>query len=183
MDNRAEGSIKIFLRTFFVSQSRKSPKGILYCCSKVGYRKCLDKKRGVSRFSVEKFLSHSPENFRRGIVYCCIIFGDRKTLDKRGGVSGFSVENFSSHSAEKFRGGILYCCIDFGNRKGLDRKGRELQGIPSNIFCLTVPKNFVGQSFIVALISGIEKFWIGRGGGSIKIFHRESFVSQCQKDT
>ena len=85
MDNRAEGSIKIFLRTFFVSQSRKSPKGILYCCSKVGYRKCLDKKGGVSRFSVEKFLSHSPENFRRGIVYCCIIFGDRKTLDKRGG--------------------------------------------------------------------------------------------------
>ena len=144
MDNRAEGSIKIFLRTFFVSQSRKSPKGILYCCSKVGYRKCLDKKGGVSRFSVE---------------------------------------NFSSHSAENFRGGILYCCIDFGNRKGLDIKWRELQGIPSNNFCLTVPKNFVGQSFSVALISGIEKLWIGRGGGSIKIFHREIFVSQCQKDT
>ena len=105
-----------------------------------------------------------PEKFRRGIVYCCIIFGDRKTLDKRGGgVSRFSVENFSSHSEENFRGGILYCCINFGNRKGLDRKGRELQGIPSNIFCLTVPKIFVGEPFSVALISGIEKVWIGRG--------------------
>ena len=29
---------------------------------------------GVSRFSVENFLSHSAENFRRGILYCCIIF-------------------------------------------------------------------------------------------------------------
>ena len=105
-----------------------------------------------------------PEKFRRGIVYCCIIFGDRKTLDKRGGgVSRFSVENFSSHSEENFRGGILYCSINFGNRKGLDRKGRELQGIPSNIFCLTVPKIFVGEPFSVALISGIEKVWIGRG--------------------
>ena len=29
---------------------------------------------GVSRFSVENFLSHSAENFRRGILYCCISF-------------------------------------------------------------------------------------------------------------
>ena len=44
----------------------------------------MDKKGGVSRFSVEKFLSHSAENFRRGIVYCCINFGFRKSLDKKG---------------------------------------------------------------------------------------------------
>ena len=105
MDNRAEGSIKIFLRTFFVSQSRKSPKGILYCCSKVGYRKCLDKKGGVSRFSVEKFLSHSPEKFRRGIVYCCIIFGDRKTLDKRGGSIKIFCRKFFVSQCGKFQWG------------------------------------------------------------------------------
>ena len=28
---------------------------------------------------------------------------------------------------------------------------------PLKIFCLTVPKNFVGESFSVSLISGIEK--------------------------
>ena len=32
-----------------------------------------------------------------------------------------------------------------------------------NFFCLTVPKNFVGEPFSVSLISGIEKFWIREG--------------------
>ena len=58
---------------------------------------------GVSRFSVENFLSHSFENFRRANLYCCNNFRYRISLDKRGGgVSKFSVELFLSHSAEKF---------------------------------------------------------------------------------
>ena len=40
---------------------------------------------GASRFSVQKFLSHSAENFPRGILYCCNNFGYRESLDKRGG--------------------------------------------------------------------------------------------------
>ena len=79
---------------------------------------------GVSRFSVQKFLSDSPENFSRGILYCCPIFGYREGLDKR----------------------------EEGN-----------QCIPSKIFCLTVPKKFVEESFTVALNSGIEKVWIIKG--------------------
>ena len=39
---------------------------------------------GLSRFSVEKFISHSAETFRRGVLYCCISFGYRKTLCFRG---------------------------------------------------------------------------------------------------
>ena len=93
------------------------------------------------------------------------------------GVSRFSVENFSSHSAENFRGAILYCCINSGKRKGLDRKGRELQGIPSNIFCLTVPKNFVGESFTVALISGSEKVYGQQGGRGVSRFFVEISLS------
>ena len=46
-----------------------------------------EKGKGVSRFSVEKFLSLSAENFRRGILYCCNIFGYRKNLDKGEGAS------------------------------------------------------------------------------------------------
>ena len=57
---------------------------------------------GVSRFSVENFLSHSAEIFRRGILCCCIDFGYPKNLDKRGGIKIFR-RNFSSHSAEKHR--------------------------------------------------------------------------------
>ena len=64
---------------------------------------------------------------------------------------------FLSHSAENFRRGIVYCCINFGYRKSLDKRG-EYQDIPSKIFCLTVPKNFVGESFGNSINSGIEKF-------------------------
>ena len=49
------------------------------------------------------------------------------------------------------------------------------------IFCLTVPKNAVGEPFSLSLISGIEieKVWMRgwRGGGSVKIFRRKFFVS------
>ena len=31
------------------------------------------------------------------------------------------------------------------------------------MFCLAVPKNFVGESFSVSLNSGIENVWIRRG--------------------
>ena len=39
--------------------------GIVQCLIIFGYRKSLDKRGGVSRFSIESFLSHSAENFRR----------------------------------------------------------------------------------------------------------------------
>ena len=58
--------------------------------------------------------------------------------------------------------------------------GGEYQDFPSKIFCLTVPKNSVAESFTVALISGIKKVWMG-GGGSIKIFRRKFFVLQRRK--
>ena len=41
----------------------------LYCFTIVGYRKSLDKRVGVSRFSVEYFFPHSAENFRRGVPF------------------------------------------------------------------------------------------------------------------
>ena len=50
----------------------------------------------------------------------------------------------------------------------------------SKVYCLTVPIVFVGESFTVAVFSGTGKVWI-RGEGSINIFRRKSFVSQCRK--
>ena len=112
----------------------------------------------MSGFSVKKFQSHSAENFCREILYCLIIFGYRKSLDKRErGVSRFSVGNFLSHRAEKIRRRINYCCSFFGYRKSLDKK-RGVSNFPSKIFCFTVPKIFLGESFSVSLFSGIEKF-------------------------
>ena len=78
------------------------------------------------------------------------------TLFKR--VSRFSVENFLSHSAEKFRRGTLVCFRKFMVSKNVKgKRGGGHHDFPSKTFCLTVPKNFVGEPFSVSLISGIEK--------------------------
>ena len=51
-----------------------------------------------------------------------------------------------------------------GSEKFMDKTGGgEYQGLPSKVFCFTEPKISAGESFTVALISGIEKVWI-RGG-------------------
>ena len=42
-------------------------------------------------------------------------------------------------------------------KKFMDKRRGEYQDFPSKIFCLTIPKNFVGESFSVSLISGFKK--------------------------
>ena len=53
--------------------------------------------------------------------------------------------------------------------------GEEYQDFPSKIFCLTVPKNFVGEPFSVSLISGTEKVLIRGGGGEYQDFPSKIF--------
>ena len=59
----------------------------------------------------------------------------------------------------------------------MDKRGVEYQDFPSKTFCLAVPRKFVGKPFIVSLPLGAEEVWIREGGGSIKIFRRENFLS------
>ena len=61
-----------------------------------GIEKIWIREGGVSRFSVEKFLSHSAEKIRRAILHCCDNFGYRKSLDKRGGIKIFRRKFFVS---------------------------------------------------------------------------------------
>ncbi len=99
------------------------------------------------------------------------ISGIEKVWRRGGGVSRFSVENILSHSVEFFRSGILYCCINIWG------KGGGYQNFTWKNFCLTVPTKFsVAESFIVALISGIEKSLEKRGGG-VSRFSVEKFLS------
>ena len=70
---------------------------------------------------------------------------------------------------EKFRRGIVFCCIIFGYRKSLGRSGEEYPEFLSTLFCHTVPKNYLGESFSVALNSSSEKVWIG-GRGEYQYF-------------
>ena len=53
----------------------------------------------------------------------------------------------------------------------------------SKLFCLTKPKNFVGEPFCAVFqkISGFDEIFGGEWGG-IRISRRKVFVSQCQKN-
>ncbi len=59
--------------------------------------------------------------------------------------------------------------------KFMDKKAGEYQDFPLKIFCLTVPKIFVGEPFSVSLISGIEKIFASNGCHD---FPSKFFVSQ-----
>ena len=107
-------------------------------------------------------MSHSAENLRRKSFIVALISGTEKVWRReRGGrgVSRFSIENFLSHSAENLRRKSFTVALISGAEDVWIRGGRggEYQDIPSKIFCLTVPKRFVGESFSKSIKSGIEK--------------------------
>ena len=60
---------------------------------------------GISRFSVEVFMSHTAKEFHKRILpFLLETFWLRKVLWMKRWVTRFSVENFWSHSAEKIPG-------------------------------------------------------------------------------
>ena len=125
----------------------------------------MDNRGGVSRFSVENFLSHSAEIFSTGILYCTN-FGYRRSLEKRGGeYQYFPSKSFCLTVRKLSVGEYLDVALISGSEKVYGQKRRgEYPEFPSKNFCLTVLNISVGESFTVALISVTEKVWIrGRG--------------------
>ena len=61
------------------------------------------------------------------------------------------------------------------------RGGGKYPDFPSKVFCLTVPKNFVGEPFSVSLISGVEK--ICASEGYVTIFLRIIFCLTVPKNS
>ena len=112
------------------------------------------------------FVSHDRKTIFVGESFTVALISGTEKFGEEGGVSKFYVEKFLSHSAdEKFRRRIFYCCKNFGIEEVWKRGGwEEYQNFPSKIFCFTVPKISVGESFTVALISDTEKVWIGGEG-------------------
>ena len=77
------------------------------------------------------------------------------------GISQFSIENLLSHSTEEHRRGTLLC---FHKISGIEKRGGGREGVSRfsvNIFCLIVPKNFVGEPFCAVFqkISGGQKVY------------------------
>ena len=68
-----------------------------------------------------------------------------------------------------------------GSEKVMDKREGEVSRFLSKSFCLTVPKNAVGELFSLSLVSGIEEVWMRGWGGSVKIFRGNILFSQCRK--
>ena len=112
---------------------------------------------GESRFSVEKLLSHSAEKFRGHPFNVSENLGYRKILCIIGGITIFRRKFFVSQ-CRKISWASLQCLRKFGVSKNF-MHNRGYHNFPSKIFCLTVPKNFVGIPSMSPKIWGIEKFY------------------------
>ena len=92
-----------------------------------------------------------PKNF---VAETCVSesFWYRKILriiERGGGASRLSNENLLSHNTEKLRRGNL-CFRKFLVSKNVkDRRERGRHDFPSKLFCLTVPKIFVGETCVL----------------------------------
>ena len=115
MLQRVMSRFSIFCRNFFVSQCRKYSQAnpSVLCLRKFSVaKKLMDKKGGVSRFSVENFCLTVPKIFVGESFTVALISGTEKVWRRREGIKILR-RIFLSHSAENLRRGILYCCINF----------------------------------------------------------------------
>ena len=106
---------------------------------------------GVSKCSVENFLSQIAENFRRGIYFrVSIISNIKKNYASEGYATTFDFLSkiFCLTVPKTSVGGILFCFNNSGYRKSLGRSG-QYQFFPSKFLCLTVPKISIGGNPLV----------------------------------
>ena len=147
------------LSELFVSQDRneKLCKGtLLFSGNFLVSKKSLWIRGGISRFSVEIFMSHNAEKIRGHPFNVSENLGYRKFLGILGGITFFR-RKFLVSQCRKNSWASLQCFRKFGVPK-IFRHTRGYNVFPSKIFGLTVPKNFVGISSMFQKIWGIEKF-------------------------
>ena len=139
---------------------------------------------GYHDFPLKNFCLTVPKNFVEEPFCVSENFWYRKMLGIREG-AGITIfcQNYFVSQYRKFLQGnpSVLCFRKFPvANKFMDKKGGgDYQDFPPKIFCLAVPKNFVGGPFSVSLISGIEKFYASEG--HVTIFRRKFFVSQHRK--
>ena len=172
---------RFFVQKFLSHSAEKLRRGTLLCFRKFLVSKNVRDKRGGGNHDLPSklFSSHSTQTFSRGTLLCFRKFRLSKNFMPKIEISPFSIENFLSHSTEKLGRGALLCFTNFLVSKKIwirgEGGGREYHDFLPKIFCPKVPKFFVGESFSVSLISGIENFMDKMG--NIKIFRRKVLVS------
>ena len=144
MDKRGGGEFQDFLSKFLCLTVPKTFVRKSYCFWKnFWFQKKLWMKKGVSRFSVENFWSHSAKKFRGHPPNVSENLGYREILCILGGITFFR-RKFLVSQCRKISWASLQCLRKFGVSKNF-MHNRGYHKFPSKIFGLTVPKNFVGM--------------------------------------
>ena len=167
------GEASRFCQKIFISQDRKNFAREPFCVLEKFWREkyFMDKRGGgVSRFSVEKFLSDCTEIFHWRTLWCFRKILLSKIFMHRRGESRFCRKFFVSQERNEnlCRGTLLFSIKFLVSKKFMDKRGGERRGggreyhdFLSKIFCLTVPKNFIGEPFCAVFqkISGSQKVY------------------------
>ena len=135
---------------------------------------------GVSRFSVENFLSHSTEKFRWGTLRCFRKFRVSQNFMHKKGISLNSVKKFLSHSADKIRRRTLLCFERILVSKIFKQRRGKLHGFVKIIFISQDRKNSPGNHSVFQKISGTQKYFKDKRGGVLR-FSVGTFLSDCTK--
>ena len=119
----------------------------------LGYRTilCIT---GVSQFSVESFMSHSAEKFRGHPFNVSEILEYQKTLCSIGGITFFPQKIFVSQCRK-----ISWASLQCLRQLGVSKTFMHNHNFPSKVFCLTVPKTFVGIRSMFQKIWRIKKLY------------------------
>ena len=163
--NKRGGGVSRFSVGNFLSQSvEKFRRGSLYCCNNFRCRKNSDKSWGEYQdFSWKTFCLTVPKNFVGASFTVAFFLGVEKVWirgEGGGGASRFSVEIFLSHSAENLSTVESFSVwLISGIEKFYAAEGYVT--IFKRLFCLTVPKIFVGEYFCAVFQknSGCEKVY------------------------
>ena len=132
-------------------------------------------KGGVSKLSVEIFLSHSAEKTRMGTFWCFT-----NSMHKKG-LSLNSFDNTLSHCAYKIRTRTLLCFERILVSKVFKQRKGELH-VFVDFFYFAGPKIFSWEPFCVSESFRLEKLlWI-RGTAGLTVFRRKAFVSQYRNE-
>ena len=127
---------RLFLQNFCLTVPKNFVGEHISVSENLEYRKRFLHEKGISRFCVENFLSHSTEKLRRRPLLCL-----KKSLYWKfscigGGHHGF-VENFLSHRTEKLRKASLL----FHKTSGIEK----IYGLEGGSISIFWPKFIVSQ--------------------------------------
>ena len=139
----------------------------------------MDKKVGEYQdFLSKNFCLTVPKIFVGEPFSVSLISGIEKVYSSENYVTIFLPEFFVSQHRNISQKNPSVLCFRkiLVAKKFMDKSEGEVSRFPSKIFCLTLPKTFVGEPFSVSLISGIEKVYSSEN--YVTIFLPEFFVSQ-----